>query len=45
MSMNGNRRHLQLFTRFFISPERARTPVKALSGGERNRILLAETTT
>ncbi|WP_143440937.1 ATP-binding cassette domain-containing protein, partial [Klebsiella pneumoniae] len=27
---------------FLFSPERARTPVKALSGGERNRILLAK---
>lgn len=27
---------------FLFSPERVRTPVKALSGGERNRILLAK---
>ncbi|WP_000341697.1 ATP-binding cassette domain-containing protein, partial [Acinetobacter baumannii] len=27
---------------FLFSPERARTPVKALSGGERNRVLLAK---
>lgn len=26
---------------FLFSPQRARTPVKALSGGERNRVLLA----
>jgi ABC transport system ATP-binding/permease protein len=26
---------------FLFSPERARTPVRALSGGERNRLLLA----
>ena len=26
---------------FLFSPERARSPVKALSGGERNRLLLA----
>jgi ATP-binding cassette subfamily F protein uup len=27
---------------FLFSPQRARTPVKALSGGERNRLLLAK---
>ena len=27
---------------FLFTPERARTPVKALSGGERNRLLLAK---
>ena len=27
---------------FLFAPERARTPVKALSGGERNRVLLAK---
>jgi len=26
---------------FLFSPERARTPVRFLSGGERNRVLLA----
>ena len=41
--MNGQRRHIYSYLQdFLFSPERARTPVKALSGGERNRILLAK---
>ena len=41
--MNGGRRHIYSYLQdFLFSPERARTPVKALSGGERNRILLAK---
>jgi len=37
-----NRRHvLSYLQEFLFSPARARTPVKALSGGERNRLLLA----
>ena len=40
---NGGRRHIYSYLQdFLFSPERARTPVKALSGGERNRILLAK---
>ncbi|MFW6171360.1 MAG: ATP-binding cassette domain-containing protein [Planctomycetota bacterium] len=38
----GKRRHvLGYLQEFLFSPERARTPVKFLSGGERNRVLLA----
>jgi ATP-binding cassette subfamily F protein uup len=40
--INGQRRHVLGYLQdFLFSPERARTPVRALSGGERNRILLA----
>ena len=40
--INGERRHVLGYLQdFLFSPERARTPVKALSGGERNRLLLA----
>jgi ABC transport system ATP-binding/permease protein len=40
--INGQRRHVLGYLQdFLFSPERARTPVSALSGGERNRILLA----
>ena len=43
VDVNGNRRHIYSYLQDFVfSPERARTPVKALSGGERNRILLAK---
>ena len=43
VDINGNRRHIYSYLQdFLFSPERARTPVKALSGGERNRILLAK---
>ncbi|MGM0490902.1 MAG: ATP-binding cassette domain-containing protein, partial [Planctomycetota bacterium] len=42
VSMAGKRRHvLGYLQEFLFSPERARTPVKFLSGGERNRVLLA----
>ncbi|MCC6431203.1 MAG: ATP-binding cassette domain-containing protein, partial [Gemmatimonadaceae bacterium] len=38
----GNERHVNGYLQdFLFGPERARTPVKALSGGERNRLLLA----
>ncbi len=38
----GHSRHVMSYLRdFLFSPERALTPVKALSGGERNRLLLA----
>jgi ATP-binding cassette subfamily F protein uup len=38
----GNPRHVNGYLRdFLFPPERARSPVKALSGGERNRLLLA----
>ncbi len=43
VDINGGRRHIYSYLQdFLFSPERARTPVKALSGGERNRILLAK---
>lgn len=43
VDVNGNRRHIYSYLQdFLFSPERTRTPVKALSGGERNRILLAK---
>ncbi|MFM6904876.1 MAG: ATP-binding cassette domain-containing protein [Acinetobacter tjernbergiae] len=43
VDVNGGRRHIYSYLQdFLFLPERARTPVKALSGGERNRILLAK---
>ncbi|MBF7688463.1 ATP-binding cassette domain-containing protein [Acinetobacter rathckeae] len=43
IDVNGQRRHILSYLQdFLFSPERARTPVKALSGGERNRVLLAK---
>jgi ATP-binding cassette subfamily F protein uup len=43
IDINGSRRHILSYLQdFLFSPQRARTPVKALSGGERNRILLAK---
>ena len=39
---NGQSRHVNAYLRDFLFPsERAQSPVKALSGGERNRLLLA----
>ena len=41
--INGRPRHVISYMQdFLFSPQRARTPVKALSGGERNRLLLAK---
>jgi ATP-binding cassette subfamily F protein uup len=41
--VNGRSRHVNSFLRdFLFAPDRARSPVKALSGGERNRLLLAK---
>jgi len=41
--VDGQPRHVLSYLRdFLFSPERARQPVKALSGGERNRLLLAK---
>jgi ABC transport system ATP-binding/permease protein len=38
----GNRKHVLGYLQdFLFAPDRARTPVRALSGGERNRLLLA----
>ncbi len=42
VTVNGKDRHVISYLRdFLFSPERVRQPVKALSGGERNRLLLA----
>jgi ATP-binding cassette subfamily F protein uup len=42
VTINGQPRHVLGYLRdFLFAPERARSPVKALSGGERNRLLLA----
>lgn len=43
ITINGKSRHvLSYLGDFLFSPQRARTPVKALSGGERARLLLAK---
>jgi ATP-binding cassette subfamily F protein uup len=42
VELHGNRKHVHSYLQdFLFSPDRARTPVRALSGGERNRLLLA----
>ncbi|GAA0785876.1 ATP-binding cassette ATPase Uup [Marinobacterium sediminicola] len=42
IEINGQNKHIIGYLQdFLFSPERARTPVKALSGGECNRLLLA----
>jgi ATP-binding cassette subfamily F protein uup len=42
VSVNGQPRHVNGYLAdFLFPPERARSPVKSLSGGERNRLLLA----
>ena len=42
ITVAGRTRHVHGYLEdFLFSPERARSPVKALSGGERNRLLLA----
>ena len=42
VTVNGRTQHVHGYLRdFLFSPERANSPVKALSGGERNRLLLA----
>lgn len=42
IDVGGNRKHvLSYLGDFLFSPDRSRTPVRALSGGERNRLLLA----
>jgi ATP-binding cassette subfamily F protein uup len=41
--MNGKDRHVVGYLKgFLFSPKRSATPVKALSGGERNRVILAK---
>jgi ATP-binding cassette subfamily F protein uup len=43
IKMNGKERHIVGYLKgFLFSPKRAMTPVKALSGGERNRVILAK---
>lgn len=42
VEINGERKHvISYLGDFLFSPARARSPVKSLSGGERNRLLLA----
>jgi ATP-binding cassette subfamily F protein uup len=42
VTVSGHSRHVNGYLRdFLFPPERARSPVKSLSGGERNRLLLA----
>ena len=42
VEIRGNRQHVNGYLQDFLFPaDRARTPVRALSGGERNRLLLA----
>jgi ABC transport system ATP-binding/permease protein len=42
IEVNGARKHVMSYLGdFLFAPERARSPVKSLSGGERNRLLLA----
>jgi len=43
INFNGNSRHVLGYLQdFLFPPARSRTPVKALSGGEKNRLLLAK---
>lgn len=43
ITQNGKSRHVLSYLQdFLFPPARARTPVKALSGGEKNRLLLAK---
>ena len=43
IEVGGRKTHIMSYLQdFLFAPERARTPVKALSGGERNRVLLAK---
>lgn len=43
VTLQGKRRHVISYLEdFLFSPSRSRTPVKVLSGGERNRLLLAK---
>ncbi len=42
VEIGGTRRHVMTYLgEFLFPPERARSPVRSLSGGERNRLLLA----
>lgn len=43
VKIGGGTRHVVGYLRdFLFTPDRARTPIKSLSGGERNRLLLAK---
>lgn len=43
IKLNGKDRHIVGYLKgFLFSPKRAMTPIKALSGGERNRVILAK---
>jgi ABC transport system ATP-binding/permease protein len=43
IELNGQRKHIIGYLQdFLFSPERARSPITRLSGGERNRLLLAK---
>ncbi|MBE9567067.1 MAG: ATP-binding cassette domain-containing protein [Proteobacteria bacterium] len=43
VEINGNKKHVIGYLQdFLFAPERARSPVSMLSGGERNRLLLAK---
>ena len=43
IKLNGKDRHIVGYLKgFLFSPKRSTTPVKALSGGERNRVILAK---
>jgi len=43
IKLNGKDRHIVGYLRgFLFSPKRSMTPVKSLSGGERNRVILAK---
>ena len=42
IDLNGKRKHVHAYLQdFLFTPERARAPITRLSGGERNRLLLA----
>ncbi|MBT8145495.1 MAG: ATP-binding cassette domain-containing protein, partial [Gammaproteobacteria bacterium] len=43
VEINGKRKHaITYLSEFLFAPDRSRTPVKALSGGEQNRAILAK---
>ncbi|MDG1463081.1 MAG: ATP-binding cassette domain-containing protein, partial [Gammaproteobacteria bacterium] len=43
VTINGKQRHIVGYLKgFLFNPKRSQTPVKALSGGERNRLILAK---
>jgi ABC transport system ATP-binding/permease protein len=43
LTINGRQRHIMGYLQdFLFTPDRARSPVRILSGGERNRLLLAK---